>query len=386
MIRKSRIFHKSMEERDRMKIVDILFGILLFCVFLTIGFLPVRDAGAAGATITVSTGNNTVTEGDTVYVLITVSATENMKSFEGRFTYDNRYLQFVTGGSVVHGNDDAFRISDIERTSSASEIKYSIKFKARKKGNTSIVLKKPYSVRNDDGDQMSVSYNTLNIVVKSPGEINATKKPKKNKEVKVTASPKPESEKVQKDLPSATQKTEKMKKSKENTDKQKKKAKNVKLQEKDGKKYLVANTKIELMDVPEGVEIPKDFQKTYLEINEKTIPAYALGGGTEHDFVLIYGKASEEEFYLYDKKEESLMPYDKVKGWYRSVELESEQLSAAKRTITSYKYMLGIVGVLCILMFLGMIGYAIKARRYREMAWEAQKALLEYRETDDMEM
>lgn len=106
---------------------------LLFCTILLNG-LSGKNAQAASASITIDTSKKQVVKGDTVYVVITVSSSESIKSFNGYFSYDNRYLQFVNGGSVVHGNDDKFLVDDINRTGSATKLKYSIKFKARKKG------------------------------------------------------------------------------------------------------------------------------------------------------------------------------------------------------------------------------------------------------------
>lgn len=148
------------------QIRSILLGFLFVC------FLCVASKGvtvsAAGATVSISTKNTTVVKEDTVYVVITVSSSEAIKGFDGYFTYDSRVLQFVTGGSITSGNDDAFRIDDTDRESSATEITYSVKFKARKAGSSTISLRKPYHVYadNEDSSKMSISYNSLNILVR----------------------------------------------------------------------------------------------------------------------------------------------------------------------------------------------------------------------------
>ena len=154
---------------------------LLFCTILLNG-LSGKNAQAASASITIDTSKKQVVKGDTVYVVITVSSSESIKSFNGYFSYDNRYLQFVNGGSVVHGNDDKFLVDDINRTGSATKLKYSIKFKARKKGSTTIALQKPYKVCADDSSsgEMSVSYNALNIAVLSKKEAIASSQPQQS--------------------------------------------------------------------------------------------------------------------------------------------------------------------------------------------------------------
>lgn len=438
---------KSIRNIHTVGFVNILFGFLLFCMGMTAGQINPAKAQAAGANVIIATKNNTVTQGDTVYILVTVSSSENMKGLEGYFTYDNRYLQFVTGGSVVHGNDDAFQIADADRSSGTTKIKYSIKFKARKKGNTTIALKKPYQVLDEEGNKMSVSYNALNIVVRDKEDATESTKPKekatetpkksekkpskskKDQTPKETPLPTPKksdivgSEKLRKitlkDVELAPEfdpdiekysgmtkgKTEKLSISYEAEDsgakvkvvgnEKLKEGKNVikvvvtartgiqktyrfsiRVQEgettsnrnkislvKEGKKqYLVSSTQVELMNLPKGEDIPEGFEKSQMEIDGKKITVYTLKSGTDHDFVLIYGKALEEGFYLYDTNEQNLILYDKVKSWYRSGTQDTDLLDQAQRTVESYKYVIGIMAVLCLLVIVGATGVVLKVR------------------------
>ena len=162
------------------KISNILLGILFVC-FLCIS-LRAESVSAAGATVSISTKNTTVVKGDTVYVVITVSSEEAIKGFDGYFTYDSRILQFVTGGNITSGNDDAFRINDTDRESSSTKITYSVKFRARKAGSSTISLRKPYHVYADDEEasKMSISYNSLGILVRK--KAIATPQPKETVE------------------------------------------------------------------------------------------------------------------------------------------------------------------------------------------------------------
>ena len=98
---------------------------------------------------------------------------------------------------MVHGNDDKFLVDDINRTGSATKLKYSIKFKARKKGSTTIALQKPYKVCADDSSsgEMSVSYNALNIAVLSKKEAIASSQPQQsNTEALPNATDHPQTE------------------------------------------------------------------------------------------------------------------------------------------------------------------------------------------------
>lgn len=177
----------STEMKKKRRFLEILLFFMVFCGI----FVGSCKAEAASAAISIETKNNKVEVGDTVYVIITVRSSDAIKGFEGYFDYDHRYLRFESGGGVVHGNDDAFRILDVERAASATRIRYSVKFTARKAGGTSISLRKPYNVLEDDGNntKMSVSYSALNMMIVKPesqakAKPQATAKPDKGEKKK----------------------------------------------------------------------------------------------------------------------------------------------------------------------------------------------------------
>lgn len=125
-----------------------------------------KAACAAGANISIQTDNHTIRSGETFYVVITVTSSEEMSGFEGYFTYNQSVMKYVTGGSVSSGNDDVFSITDTNRENPSTKLKYSIQFKARKSGSSTIQLKSPYHVyRSEDNTNMSVAFNTLNLLI-----------------------------------------------------------------------------------------------------------------------------------------------------------------------------------------------------------------------------
>ena len=340
----------------------ILFGILLFCIVWGASFLFSAEAEAAGASISVTTKSNKVTEGDTVYVVITVRSAGGIKGFEGYFSYDNRILQFVTGGSVVHGNDDEFQISDMERADSAAKIKYSVKFRARKNGQTTIALKQPYNVVADDdaSTRMSVSYNALDIFVE-----------KKREEQNVisnmeTPLPKSSTKPGKKALDSKGKKADAGKKAVPSPDASSAPKDAAKKEKAD----IGASPGIELMKITDASEIPTGFSETEFDIDGKTVTAYALKGNKESRYLLFYGKAenrekedgteSEEMFYLYDKSSGALMPYDSVRDFYRSMNEKDLQADSSQRMIQSLKYVVAIMGIFCALMLLLAIAFRIR--------------------------
>jgi len=429
-----------------------LFGILLVSIFCFTGDGRTKTAMAAGASITISTRNNTVVKGDTVYVVIKVSSNEAMKGFEGHFTYNSRVLQFVTGGNVTHGNDDSFRINDTKRITSASKITYSVKFIARNAGSASITMREPYHAYADDeaSSEMSVSYNTLNILVKkkasskdkpagaswSPkplpsGQPLESERPGQTGKPKESAAPAPRKDDVpgsarlrslsiegvdlapdfepgirkysalvetdEKELkidyqPRDSQAEVVIKGNKnltggKNTVKvivngttgertvyrlsltiqrtdQKNQANRVTVIRKKGKIYLKGSTKVEVLPLKEKEIVPEGFEKTKTTIDGKEFTSYALKGGGESGFVLIYGKGNKEELYLYDKENNTLMPYEKVKSWYRSLNGGSvSTITDEERMIQSLKYVIGIMAAFCGLLLLITIAALIRTYR-----------------------
>lgn len=441
------IRQKSMASGCICRVGSMLFLFLLVCFFCVLILPESRNAKAAGAMIGISTRSNTVTKGDTIYVVVTVSSSDAIKGFEGHFTYNSRVLRFETGGSVTHGNDDTFRINDTDRTSSAYKITYSVKFTARQTGSASISLKKPYHVYMDDDSlsEMSVSFNTLNILVK--GKKAAEQKPKATKEPEATepqdtqgpperateqpsAAPTPNakdvpgsnllrklsiegielapdfSPKIKKYSAVATTDDKSLAISYETKDslanvtikgnKNLKQGKNiirvivtgtdgkksvyrlslniqrtdgssggyVTAVKKKGKLYLIGNMEVEVLDPADEDIIPKGFIEEEITIDGKKVTTYALESGVENSFVLIYGKGKKEELYLYDLEEGQLMPYEKVKAWYRSMNGESvKNITAEERMIQSLKYVIGIMAAFCGLLLLILISIAFHSRR-----------------------
>ncbi len=361
-----RILQKKAQKlwRHKAGAVRCFFGILSVCLFYPGMGLGAKKASAAGATVSITTKNTTVTKGDTVYVVIRVSAADKMQSFEGYFSYDNRILQFVTGGSVVHGNDDKFRIQDTERESSASDITYSVKFLARKQGSTAITMEKPYSVRTDDDNatKMSVSYNTLNILVKKKAQEKTDKNmdtPKQSvlpsKSPEASASPEASVE------PSKTP----------------------------GKKDIPGSNKLRKLTIKDA-EFAPDFSpkirkysvlattsKKKLDITWEAQDSQAkvvvkgnrdLTEGKNIIKIAVTGTNGKKRVYRLSvtvQKEDKNKQNSTVRKESKEQKTQEEQLAleAQKRKSQSMKYMAGIIASFCGLLFILTIGIVMKIKR-----------------------
>lgn len=365
MKKADRNFETGREKPDCRKAAGrIFFGILsVFLCFCVAG--RGRQALAASATVSVTTKNTAVTKGDVVYVVITVRATENIDSFEAYFSYDNRVLQFVTGGSLVHGNDDRFRIQDTERKSSTDTITYSVKFLARKQGSTEISMKKPYSIRagDDTASKMSVSYNTLNILVnrkqktepakktEPPLQKEKTETPEETAAPKETAVPKEKPEK--KDIPGSN------------------KLRSLQIRDaefapefapKIQKYSVLATTSKKKLDIT--WETQDSRAKVVVKGNK------GLTEGKNIIKIAVTGRDGKKRVYRLSvtvQKEEEIEEKSNLKENADEQGVQEEQLrmEAQKRKNQSMKYMMGIVASFCGLLLIFTIAVVMKRKRGR---------------------
>ena len=130
-------------------------------------------AQAAVAQITIQQSREDIVKGDTFYVVITVRSDEEMKGFEGYFSYNQNVMQYITGGSVASGNDDEIHIKDLDREEGTTKIKYSLQFRVRKAGISSVALKRYRQITKADEDiKMSVGSASLEVEVLSRKQYN----------------------------------------------------------------------------------------------------------------------------------------------------------------------------------------------------------------------
>lgn len=279
----------------------IIWSILLFsfCFILVAG--DKKSAKASSAMISITTQNPKVQVGDAVYILITIRSTDSVQGVEGYFTYDNRYLCFEKGGGFVHGNDDAFRILDVERGIGATKVKYSVKFTARKAGSSTIQLKKPYAViaADDTGSKMSVSYTPLNLLVEEKTQVESPKE---------------------------------------------------KLQTENSEKKQQAESPEEKPQAENTKEKSKEKTQTASETKQSKSGEKETDTSKEEE-----GKTEKDGVSMEDAKEDTVQETN---------DAEVQELENAKRKVKSYQYMLGIMATFCGLMVLLVIAFWMRSKKY----------------------
>lgn len=148
---------------------------------------------ASAARVSLQASADQLVVGDFFYIVITVSADEEMSGFEGYFSYDQSVMRFVTGGSVSSGNDDEIHIKDTGRETGDTKLKYSIRCQARRAGSSVIALKEPYAVyAAEDGEEMSVGSGSIELEVISKKK--AAKLKRLQEQAESSASPVPSGE------------------------------------------------------------------------------------------------------------------------------------------------------------------------------------------------
>ena len=177
--------------------------IIGFLVFAGCFMMKVRTQ-AAVAQITIQKSQQEIVRGDTFYVIVTVASDEEINGFEGYFSYNQNVMQFITGGSVASGNDDEIHIKDLNRDTGTQKIKYSLQFRARKAGTSSVALKRYRQIKKAEEDtKLSVGSASLEIeVISRKAYQNKIKKQEKQQDLQ-RPEEKPEEEPAESPMASA---------------------------------------------------------------------------------------------------------------------------------------------------------------------------------------
>ncbi|WP_167955273.1 cohesin domain-containing protein [Anaerosporobacter faecicola] len=148
---------------------------LLIC--LIVSLMPDKMVQAASATVSITQKEDSVKQNDTFSVTVKVVGTEEIGGFETLLSYDNDKLEFVSGGSLVSGDDGILRISDLNPENVVTSRKYVLQFKAIEQGNAKIeVIDQAYVYTYEDSAEMSVSCNSLSINIETDEKVSKNTK------------------------------------------------------------------------------------------------------------------------------------------------------------------------------------------------------------------
>lgn len=401
-----------------------IYQILLFCLLFIIGeFVNVSTIRAASANIKITTDDNQVTVGDTIYVYINISSDTMFGDLEANLTYDEDILEYKGGVSFITGSSGFLKITDINLSEGADNRKYALEFKALKVGECEIEFSGSIMVYDyESGLPMSVFSNSLELEVKaahsasdnayleslkiSPGELNPAfdktilkysvsvehdieklvlvafpedenstikidgNDSLKEGENKVVISVIAESGKVKEytiDVMRESAPDEGVDINPITPDNKHGSFEAVRAGE---EVFVVYSGKYKLIEANDEVEVPKGYTKNRTIISGISITVYTQGE-IDSDFLLIYAEneLGEAGFYRYDKVEKTMQRYEAESALiYNPVDLVDDEIldsNQYRSNLNKVAIIISLLSVLCVLLIILSIRLYMKTRGYK---------------------
>ena len=129
-------------------------------------YLPVQ---AASGMITFSTETPQVKKGEQITVVCQVTSEEEFTDTDFYIIYDSKILTFEKGGSKVSGGHGLVHVSSVGNTDKVTKRTFSLQFKAKRTGVTSIEISEQAKLFGSEGTTLSVSSNQLSVQVTEEG-------------------------------------------------------------------------------------------------------------------------------------------------------------------------------------------------------------------------
>lgn len=285
--------------------------------------LPVR-AEASSCVIQFTSGQPEVEKGATFTIVCQVTSSTAFVDTEFMIEYDDALMEFLEGGKKVSGGGGELLVSSTGNSTETNKKTFSLQFKAKKSGSGLIYVKDRADVTDAEGGSFSVSSNRLSItVVKS-----AKATPEKNSgEQKQASGLEPQEQGTKppqtaapdsgpglsegKVVPTQTPQAE------DDEEKEKKDDKSgafglQSATSRDGSRILIQNSySFWVEDVDDSVQVPEGYEKTKIELDGITVPAYTAEADLEGNYLLMYLKSSSGNtgWYQYDREEKTLQRY-----------------------------------------------------------------------------
>lgn len=310
--------------------------LLFFSIALTLLLLPVR-AEASSCVIQFTSGQSEVKSGTVFTIVCQVTSSTAFVDTEFTVEYDDALMEFLEGGKKVSGGGGELLVSSVGNSTETNKKTFSLQFRAKKSGSGLIYVKDRADVTDADGNAFSVSSNRLSVtVVKNvkpkPGKDSGTKaiEDKNNPSQQVQSSQEPqgtpagpdsgpdmtEEEAVSSPTPQPSKNVEQEEPEQGRDNDSNKEKNNVfGLQfaaSRDGSRILLQNSySFWVEDVDDSVQVPEGYEKTKIELDGITVPAYTAENDLDGNYLLMYLKSSSGNtgWYQYDREEKTLQRY-----------------------------------------------------------------------------
>lgn len=387
--------------------------IMILFVIMTVLVCGVH-AKAASATVDFTTSSTVVSKGNNLTVSMIVEAGAAFSEFEGTISYDPDVLEFLDSSSAITGGDGILRVSDTNSADSTTKKKYSMKFRAKSVGVSEITLtESPMLYEDVSGSAMSVSINRLTINVKTTKRVSTDTRLEALRISPGTLTPAFDSGlneytvKVSEDVKdliiSATAKDTKasvkvsgnrglipgenvvtvtvIAESGDTRDIKLYVTKPEALPVPDGatdvfkvyqegvKVYIENAYRYQVVEVPEGAEVPVGYEKTKLSLYGVDVTAYTKKDDLDNDFLLIYAmnQNGEMSFYQYDRVEKTLQRYTGLtEASTSNNHANSMGVDEYRNKLNQLSIVIAVLSGLCALLTIGIIKFYLKSRGYKE--------------------
>lgn len=313
--------------------------LLFFSIALTLLLLPVR-AEASSCVIQFTSGQSEVKSGTVFTIVCQVTSSTAFVDTEFTVEYDDALMEFLEGGKKVSGGGGELQVSSVGNSTETNKKTFSLQFRAKKSGSGLIYVKDRADVTDADGNAFSVSSNRLSITVvknvkptpekDSAGndsgikaiedkndpaqQVQSSQEPQGTPEGPDSGLDMPEEEAVPSPTP---QPSKDVGQDDVGQGKESNKEKNdvFGLQfaaSRDGSRILLQNSySFWVEDVDDSVQVPEGYEKTKIELDGITVPAYTAENDLDGNYLLMYLKSSSGNtgWYQYDREEKTLQRY-----------------------------------------------------------------------------
>ena len=170
-------------------------GVLLM---LLLWGMPHSVSRAGSGMIQFTLSNGEVIKGEEVTVVCQVFSSQGFLDASFEVRYDERYLEFIRGGTKVSGGDGVLRISSVGNSEMTEKKTFSLQFRGKKTGTAVVGVKDRAQIITEEGEELSISSNSVTVDVVKKSE-HGQKSVEKEEKTQKTLLKKKDKKKKKKD-------------------------------------------------------------------------------------------------------------------------------------------------------------------------------------------
>ena len=362
-----------MKNRNWKRILLNFMGLLLLliCGVAAVG----KEALAASAVISLSTGEDEVRKGDKFALIVTVESADDIGNVEMFVAFDSSCVSFIDNGKYTIGGDGLVLVSDWDESKSSQRKKYILEFKAKSPGVCKFsVGDQPAIFLADSNEEMSVSSINMSVTILKKNAVveEETEAEEKKPEVGVTENSVSDAEREWEENAEAESLEDNIVKEESETntlDMEVSAGTELEVEDElevglepklgiyttnlEDRTVITQYIKITVEKVEEDTLIPSGYMKTNIRMGGESVIAYMPKDDMESQIYLIYGTDANGRtgFYEYNQEEATLKPY--VANYEdNAAEPSTEAASANFQMMTAIFILMFVCAVLSVALVL----------------------------------